>query len=134
LRIAVDQKGTVRQGQVTGAKSRAGDVPIHPPRANSADFSAEYRFTRKLSAFVGGPANINEAVDDTVIYGPQHAARFARSVARADYSRVLEHRTEGHVLISRFDGDAAAPRRVFVQIPRRGRRGSRAEIFQHHFS
>lgn len=82
MRIAVNQKGTVRQGQVTGANREPGTFQYIRPR-NSADFSAEYRLTRQLAVFVGG-RNINEATDDTVIYGPTTPIDRTLS-ARADY-------------------------------------------------
>jgi iron complex outermembrane receptor protein len=82
VRIAVNQKGTVRQGQITGANREPGTFQYIRPR-NSADFTAEYRLTRKFSVFVSG-RNINEAVDDTVIYGP--TTPYDRTLsARADY-------------------------------------------------
>ncbi len=82
MRIAVNQKGTVRQGAVTGANREPGTYQYIAPR-NSADFSAEYRLTRKFALFVGG-RNINEATDDTVIYGPNTRSDRILS-ARADY-------------------------------------------------
>lgn len=82
LRIAVNQKGTVRQGQITGANREPGTFQYILPR-NSADFSAEYRFTQKLSVFAGG-RNVNEATDDTVVYGPNTRSDRILS-ARADY-------------------------------------------------
>ncbi len=82
MRIAVNQKGTVRQGQITGANREPGTFQYILPR-NSADFSAEYRLTRKISVFAGG-RNINEATDDTVIYGPT-TRRDRILSARADY-------------------------------------------------
>lgn len=82
LRIAVNQKGTVRQGQVTGTNREPGTFQYISPR-RSADFSAEYRLTQQFSVFVGG-RNINEAVDDTVVYGPN--TRGDRILTgRADY-------------------------------------------------
>jgi hypothetical protein len=82
LRIAVNQKGTVRQGQITGANREPGTFQYILPR-NSADFSAEYRLTRKFSVFAGG-RNVNEATDDTVVYGP-NTRRDRILSARADY-------------------------------------------------
>ncbi|MCX6951248.1 MAG: TonB-dependent receptor [Verrucomicrobia bacterium] len=82
MRIAVNQKGTVRQGQITGTNREPGTFQYILPR-NSADFSAEYRLTRKLAIFVGG-RNINEATDDTVVYGPTTRSDRILS-ARADY-------------------------------------------------
>ena len=82
LRIAVNQKGTVRQGQITGANREPGTFQYITPR-NSADFSGEFRLTRWLSVFAGG-RNINEATDDTVIYGPNTPSDRILS-ARADY-------------------------------------------------
>lgn len=82
LRIAVNQKGTVRQGQITGTNREPGTFQYILPR-NSADFSAEYRLTRKFSVFAGG-RNVNEATDDTVVYGPN--TRSDRILSqRADY-------------------------------------------------
>ena len=82
LRLAVNQKGTVRQGQITGANREPGTYQYIAPR-NSADFSGEFRLTRQLSIFAGG-RNINEATDDTVIYGPNTPSDRILS-ARADY-------------------------------------------------
>ncbi len=49
----------------------------------SGDLTAEYRFTRRLSLFVSG-RNVNEAIDDTVTYGPSTPPdRILRG--RADY-------------------------------------------------
>lgn len=80
--MAVNQKGTVRQGQITGANREPGRSKNILPR-NSADFSAEYRLTRKFSVFAGG-RNVNEATDDTVVYGP-NTRRDRILSARADY-------------------------------------------------
>jgi len=82
LRIAVNQKGTVRQGQITGANREPGTYQYILPR-RSADLTAEYRLTRKFSVFASG-RNINEAVDDTVIYGPNTPGDRTLS-GRADY-------------------------------------------------
>lgn len=68
VRLAVNRRGLVKQAQVTVAGSEPGTFVYLLPR-NSADFSAEYRFTRKLAAYVSG-RNINEAVDTQVRYGP----------------------------------------------------------------
>jgi TonB-dependent receptor len=68
LRLAVNLRGTVKQGSVSNAGAEAGTYTYLLPR-NSADFGAEYRLTRKLSLFVTG-RNVNEAVDDTAKYGP----------------------------------------------------------------
>jgi TonB-dependent receptor len=82
LRIAVNQKGRVRQGQITGANREPGTYQYILPR-NSADLTAEYRVTRNFSVFASG-RNINEAVDDTVIYGPT-TPRDRTLSGRADY-------------------------------------------------
>ena len=50
---------------------------------NSADLTAEYRVTRNFSVFASG-RNINEAVDDTVVYGPTTPQDRTLS-GRADY-------------------------------------------------
>ncbi len=68
VRLAVNLRGLVKQNQVTNAGTEPGTFIYLMPR-NSADFNAEYRFTRKLSVYVSG-RNVNEAVDDTVRYGP----------------------------------------------------------------
>ena len=71
VRLAVNRRGLVKQGMVTTAGSEPGTFIYLLPR-NSADFSAEYRFTRNLAAYVSG-RNVNEAVDTTVRYGPSTA-------------------------------------------------------------
>ena len=82
LRIAVNQKGRVRQGQITGVNREPGTYQYILPR-NSADLTAEYRVTRNFSVFASG-RNINEAVDDTVVYGPTTPQDRTLS-GRADY-------------------------------------------------
>jgi hypothetical protein len=72
----------VKQGQITNAGTEPGTFQYLLPR-NSADLTAEYRLTRQFSLFVSG-RNINEAIDDTVIYGPN--TPISRSLTgRADY-------------------------------------------------
>jgi TonB-dependent receptor len=68
LRLAVNLRGLVKQGQITNAGVEPGTFAYLMPR-RSADFSAEYRLTRRFSAYVSG-RNVNEAVDDNVRYGP----------------------------------------------------------------
>lgn len=68
VRLAVNNRGLVKQAQINNAGVEPGTFTYLMPR-NSADFSAEYRFTRKLAAYVSG-RNVNEAIDDTVRYGP----------------------------------------------------------------
>lgn len=68
VRVAVNQRGRVKQGQVTTSGSEPGTFVYLLPR-NSADVSAEYRFSRKLSFYVSG-RNVNKAVDTTVREGP----------------------------------------------------------------
>ena len=68
VRLAVNLRGRVKQGQITNAGTEPGTFAYLMPR-NSADLSAEYRFTRKLSVYFSG-RNVNEAIDDTVRYGP----------------------------------------------------------------
>jgi iron complex outermembrane recepter protein len=81
-RLAVNLKGRVKQGQITNAGTEPGTFTYLTPR-RSADLTVEYRLTRKFSVFVAG-RNINEAVDDTVTYGPSTPSdRVLRG--RADY-------------------------------------------------
>lgn len=68
VRLAANLRGLVKQAQVTGAGTEPGTFTYLLPR-NSADLSAEYRVTRRVSVYVSG-RNINEAIDDTVTYGP----------------------------------------------------------------
>lgn len=68
VRLAVNLRGTVKQGQVTNAGTEPGTFIYLLPR-NSADLSAEYRLTRRFSFYVSG-RNVNEAIDDTARYGP----------------------------------------------------------------
>ncbi len=68
VRLAVNNRGLVKQAQINNAGVEPGTFTYLMPR-NSADFSAEYRFTRKVAFYVSG-RNVNEAVDDTVRYGP----------------------------------------------------------------
>jgi len=68
VRLAVNLRGLVKQGQITNAGVEPGTFAYLLPR-NSADLSAEYRLTRKLSVYMSG-RNVNEAVDDSVRYGP----------------------------------------------------------------
>jgi outer membrane receptor protein involved in Fe transport len=68
VRLAVNLKGLVKQAQVNNAGVEPGTFVYLMPR-RSADLSAEYRFTRKLAVYVSG-RNVNEAIDDTVRYGP----------------------------------------------------------------
>jgi TonB-dependent receptor len=81
-RLAFNQKGLVKQGQVTNAGTAPGTFTYLLPR-HSTDLTAEYRVTRNLSIFVSG-RNINEAIDDTVIYGPSTPVD-RRLSGRADY-------------------------------------------------
>ncbi|MBI5691777.1 MAG: TonB-dependent receptor [Verrucomicrobia bacterium] len=81
-RLAVNLKGRVKQGQITNAGTEPGTFQYLLPR-NSADLTAEYRLTRALSVFVSG-RNVNEAIDDTVIYGPNTPRNRSLS-GRADY-------------------------------------------------
>jgi iron complex outermembrane receptor protein len=81
-RLAVNLKGTVRQGQITNAGTEPGTFTYLRPR-HSADLSAEYRVTRRFAVFASG-RNINEAIDDTVIYGPRTPPDRSLS-GRADY-------------------------------------------------
>lgn len=67
-RLAVNLRGLVKQGQIVNAGTEPGTFTYLLPR-NSADLSVEYRLTRRVSVYVSG-RNINEAVDDTVTYGP----------------------------------------------------------------
>lgn len=55
-------------GSVEGRVFNASVGNYLRPR-NTADLTAEYRLTRHFSVFVSG-RNINEAVDDTLRYGP----------------------------------------------------------------
>jgi len=82
LRVAVNRKGTVRQGQITGANREPGTYQYILPR-NSADITGEFRVTRNSPFFASG-RNVNEAVDDTVIYGPNTPGDRTLS-GRADY-------------------------------------------------
>ncbi len=82
VRLAVNLKGLVKQGQVINAGTEPGTFTYLMPR-NSADLSLEYRLTRKLSVFASG-RNVNEATDDTVVYGPS-TARDRMLSSRADY-------------------------------------------------
>ncbi len=66
--LTVNLKGLVKQAQVNNAGVEPGTFIYLMPR-RSADLSAEYRFTRKLAVYVSG-RNVNEAIDDTVRYGP----------------------------------------------------------------
>jgi TonB-dependent receptor len=68
VRLAVNLRGRVKQGQVTAAGSEPGTFIYLMPR-RSADVSAEYRVTRKISVYLSG-RNVNEAIDDQVRYGP----------------------------------------------------------------
>jgi iron complex outermembrane recepter protein len=68
VRLAVNRRGLVKDLPVTTAGSEPGTFIYFLPR-NSADFSAEYRFTRHLAVYVSG-RNVNEAVDTTARYGP----------------------------------------------------------------
>ncbi|PAW68230.1 MAG: hypothetical protein B9S34_03230, partial [Opitutia bacterium Tous-C1TDCM] len=68
VRLAVNRRGLVKQGQIVNAGVGPGTFAYLMPR-NSADLSAEFRFTRKLAVYMSG-RNINEAVDDSVRYGP----------------------------------------------------------------
>lgn len=68
VRLAVNNRGLVKQAQINNAGVEPGTFTYLMPR-NSADFSAEYRFTRKVAFYISG-RNVNEAVDDTVRYGP----------------------------------------------------------------
>jgi TonB-dependent receptor len=82
VRLAVNLKGLVKQGQVTNAGTEPGTFTYLLPR-RSADLTAEYRLSRTFSVFVSG-RNINEAIDDTVTYGPTTPSdRILRG--RADY-------------------------------------------------
>ena len=68
IRLAVNRRGLVKQAQVNNAGVEPGTFVYLLPR-NSADVSAEYRFTRNIAVYVSG-RNVNEAVDTTVRYGP----------------------------------------------------------------
>ena len=68
VRLAVNLRGLVKQSQITNAGTEPGTYTYLQPRP-SADFSAEYRFTRKVSVFVTG-RNVNAEAEDTVTYGP----------------------------------------------------------------
>lgn len=68
VRLAVNLRGLEKREQVTVAGSESGTFIYILPR-NSADFSAEYRFTRNLSLYVAG-RNVNKEVDQTARYGP----------------------------------------------------------------
>ena len=68
MRLAVNRRGLVKDLPVTTAGSEPGTFIYFLPR-NSADLSAEYRFTRHLAVYVSG-RNVNEAVDTTARYGP----------------------------------------------------------------
>lgn len=82
VRAAVNLKGRVKQGQITNAGTEPGTFTYLLPR-RSADLTAEYRLTRNFALFVSG-RNINEAIDDTVTYGPSTPSdRILRG--RADY-------------------------------------------------
>jgi hypothetical protein len=82
VRAAVNLKGRVKQGQVTSLGAEPGTFIYLSPR-RSADLTAEYRLTRRFSVFVSG-RNINEAIDDSVSYGPSTPSdRILR--ARASY-------------------------------------------------
>lgn len=68
VRLAVNLRGLVKQGQITNAGVEPGTFAYLLPR-NSADLSAEFRITRKLAVYMSG-RNVNEAIDDNVRYGP----------------------------------------------------------------
>lgn len=82
VRLAVNLKGRVKQNQVTNAGVEPGTFIYLEPR-RSADLTAEYRLTRQFSVFAAG-RNINEAIDDTVRYGPS-TPRDRILSGRADY-------------------------------------------------
>ncbi len=68
VRVAVNLRGLVKQGQINNAGTEPGTFAYLMPR-RSADVSAEYRLTRKLAVYMSG-RNVNEAIDDNVRYGP----------------------------------------------------------------
>jgi TonB-dependent receptor len=68
VRLAANLRGRVKGARETGAGAEPGTYAYTLPR-NSADFNAEYRFTRNFALFVSG-RNVNEAIDDGASYGP----------------------------------------------------------------
>jgi TonB-dependent receptor len=68
LRLAVNHRGKIEQGRVTTAGAEPNTITYLQARA-IADIAAEYRFTRRYSAFITG-RNVNSANEDTVTYGP----------------------------------------------------------------
>lgn len=68
IRLAVNLKGLVKGSQINAAGVEPGTFNYTMPR-RTADFSAEYRFTRRFAFYVSG-RNINEETDDGVRYGP----------------------------------------------------------------
>jgi TonB-dependent receptor len=71
VRVAVNRRGLVKQGQINNSGVEPGTFAYILPR-NSADVSAEYRFTRNIAVYVSG-RNVNEAVDRNARYGPNTA-------------------------------------------------------------
>ena len=67
-RVAVNLRGQIEQGQVTGAGAEPNTITYLQSRA-IADVAAEYRLTRVFSVFLIG-RNVNAANEDTVTYGP----------------------------------------------------------------
>ncbi|MSU53294.1 MAG: hypothetical protein EXS41_07860, partial [Opitutaceae bacterium] len=67
-RVAVNLRGQIEQGQVTGAGAEPNTMTYLQSRA-IADVAAEYRLTRVFSVFLIG-RNVNAANEDTVTYGP----------------------------------------------------------------
>jgi iron complex outermembrane recepter protein len=67
-RVAVNLRGQIEQGRVTGAGTEPNTFTYLQSRA-IADVAAEYRLTRVFSVFLIG-RNVNAANEDTVTYGP----------------------------------------------------------------
>jgi iron complex outermembrane recepter protein len=67
-RVAVNLRGQIEQGRVTGAGTEPNTFTYLQSRA-IADVAAEYRLTRVFSLFLIG-RNVNAGNEDTVTYGP----------------------------------------------------------------
>ncbi len=67
-RVAVNLRGQIDQGRVTGAGTEPNTFTYLQSRA-IADVAAEYRLTRVFSIFLIG-RNVKAANEDTVTYGP----------------------------------------------------------------
>lgn len=71
VRVAVNNRGLVKQAQIVTAGTEPGTFAYVLPRT-TADVSAEYRFTRNVSFYVAG-RNVTKEVDTNVRYGPSTA-------------------------------------------------------------